>query len=164
MGDLENKQVDTIWGCQYGSCSKDKWQLSLRWSLHKSTLCNPTALLMIHHCPTHGHSSLDDLLFGWLQCTPYGPVLKDHSEALAGPEYNIVVCIVIGVFGFSYAISLFHELRWLPVGFRVQPKVLVITYKALCCTGIGYIWGSLSMITSMYLIHLSGWACFSPNT
>lgn len=104
VGDLENKQVDTIWGCQYGSSSKDKWQLSLRWSLHKSTLCNPTALLMIHPCPTHGHSSLNDLLFGCLQCTPYEPVLKDHSEALAGPECSTVVCIVIGVFGFSYAI------------------------------------------------------------
>lgn len=56
-------------------------------------------------------------------------LLEDHSEATADPE-----CSGMGSDGYVIAythIWLFWELPQLPVGFWVQFKVLVITYKAL---------------------------------
>lgn len=53
--------------------------------------------------------------------------------------HNIAAPVLLGVAKFHHEIALWLELHWLPLAFRAQFKVLVITSKAIYSLGQGYL-------------------------
>lgn len=79
------------------------------------------------------HSYSSHFPFGLL----HKDTFEDHSEITVGPE-----CSSTGKFGtpwFALIISLLCKLCWLPVSFWIEFKVMVLTFKALHGSELGYL-------------------------
>lgn len=99
----------------------------------------------------HGHSPPGHLLSGLQIQGLHGSVLEQHLEAS-------VVQTVMGAFIFSACnplLALLCKLYQLPICFKVQLKLLVMTYKALHGMGPDYFQGYLSTVVSACLVRSS---------